>query len=245
MISRAVVLATLAATALLPPSCLAQTEASTRQQVAGVRESDATSIRSQQRQRQSGLDKPAWEWTNDERIGERLNPQWQEERRQRANAGGDDLPEGVSVISGSLEPELLFPEELFDMFASEVLADDPRVRAAFRTEISNSYSGELPEGFWTDFEAVASELKKISQGGKQIGRDAATAVDTERDRALIRLDKVRSQKCTVFKETLRRSRALLPPGEFDRLLYEGVAPNLTIQEDTSTNSLLDRVERGC
>jgi len=224
MISPAVALVGLVATSLLP-------------QVAGGRESDATSIGSEQRQRQGGPGKPAWEWTNDERIRERLNPHWQEERRQRANANGDAIPAGVTVINGSLEPELFLPEELFGMFVSEVLSDDPRVREVWRTDISNSYSGHLPENFWSAFEAVAANLKKASQRAKQLGRAAAAADDAERNRALLRLDGVRAQKCTAFKETLTRSRALLPPGEFDRLLYEGVAPNLTIQEDTTSVSL--------
>lgn len=244
MISRAVALLSLAAALALSLPSLAQVEPDSSE-APGGRVGEGTALRTEQLQQGPESGRPAWKWTNEERISERLNPHWQEQRRQRANAKGGVLPEGVTVINGSLEPELFFPEELFRVFVAEVLADDPDVRLAWRTDIANSYSGRLTEDFWVAFESVAGDLKKALQRERQIGRDAARADDTERDRAQLRLDRVHAQRCDVFKETLAKSRALLPAGEFDRLLYEGVAPSLKIQEDTSSTSLLRRLERGC
>lgn len=194
---------------------------------------------------QVGQEKPAWEWTEEERVAARLNPQWQEESRQRAIARGQSVPEGVTIIHGSLEPELFLPAELFDLFISTVFTDNLDARISWRQGISRRYSGRLPVDFWERLEHVTRELRDGMKRDRELGQELSSTEEAERQRVLVRLDLVRAENCALSKEALRRARSLLSAREFDRLLYEAVAPNLVAARPAASEWLLPALDRGC
>jgi hypothetical protein len=190
-------------------------------------------------------EKPAWKWTQEERVAARVNPRSQGERRERARALGQEMSEKASIVMGSVEPELFIPAELFEFFITTVFVEHAGARASWRGDIDTRYSGHLPDDFWERLGRVTHDLQARLSSERELGRKLTTADAFERERISVRIDEVRVEKCTLFREALGSARALLPAGEFDRLLYEAVAPNIVKTEPASSEALMLRLERGC
>lgn len=183
--------------------------------------------------------KPPWKWTLEERLAQRFDPQASIER----DAGAIALPgwhglvsRDVELISGSLDPELLLPCELWDALASGLqfrLNSDPRT---------------LPPA---GFEAKAAALGFSLEFLDRLLRDIAplSAFDTGEDDQEPQPLKVAAQEsrglrwCRLSRETRERAYRELGEGEVLRFLYAAVAPTITL--GNGDREALERREAGC
>ncbi len=203
---------------------------------------------SSQAQRNESLSKPPlrspWEWTVDERLADRLNPEQIRVRNaayadavsQRGSssavtgAHSDAARNDSSVltyeIDGRRNPELFLTHELFDRLLIG-LASDGTMRTKQR-----AFYGPFLRGLGYDETAFWASLESVSSGYLAV-RDTATEGDVS---------------CVARYQALQAARRLFGQQRFDRLLYVVVAPN--VQHSTSTmdrnhGEALRRAEMGC
>jgi hypothetical protein len=195
--------------------------------------------------------KPAWQWTDRERLEARFDPV-KVERRNRAVAesqGTDPATfSGRVEIDGDLHPELFLPVELFGMLQGEAFSIDPEAREGFREAIEKSLRTiRLPEGFWDDLEDVAADFFGPRQQQVRLAQKMPGASQEQREKILQEIRGLQAGECQ------RRQKALLAAfGRFSRywflrLLYEGVAPGVSMDSSTSedqTEHLL-WIQGGC
>jgi hypothetical protein len=174
----------------------------------------------------------AWEWTVEERIADRLNPQ---KIRERASAYNETLrkrglsstatdnsseaeadPPGVVItyyIDGQRNPELFLSYELFDDLLSG-LESNRSLRAKQR-----AFYGPAIRRFGYDEEAFWASLESVSSGYL-----AVTSADETNGDA----------RCVARYQALQAARRLWGP-RLDRLLYVAIAPTAI-----HSTSMLDR-----
>jgi len=178
-----------------------------------------------------GVQKEPWEWTTDERLAERLDPAKIIER-QREQEAGHSAPgaqpqtaerQGVQNydIDGSRHPELLLPHELFQSLLTGFVPDDERrnrQRESLRPGIIAAGFGE--EIFWTKLREAASDY--IDRYAYP--RPGMTAPASRGSRDAL---------CRAAFLALNNARRAFGRDQFDRFLYEGVAPRTQVASATS------------
>lgn len=183
--------------------------------------------------------KPPWRWTLDERLAGRDDVVAAAARLRDARMGEvSSLSKSASTskqptldqfdfISGRTHPELLVPWELFDHMMEMAYADDPEVRSIFReAKRSSLASSGLPADFWDKLEAVSvaylSDRRQTRDLHKRLVSDPAV-----KNRIRIQTASLENLKCRDRAMAIAAARQEF--GEkFDRFLYEGIAPNMTI-----------------
>jgi hypothetical protein len=186
------------------------------------------------------LDRPAWIWTTEERLAMRFDPVEAETRR---SAYAATLPpritqasrrplradEMVITIDGRRNPELFLPHELFDGLMTG-FSPDPAIRDMQRGYygpgiVSSGFHEDL---FWSQLSSVAAQYLDYKYGNSKSSRDA-------------------SEGCRLADAALRAAREVFGSDQFDRLLYEVVAP-LTWMSTVGSASDADELRRvagGC
>lgn len=192
----------------------------------------------------------AWEWTVEERLADRLNPEKIRERaaayvatltlsQQRsiaaaASSSAEAAPGSPQVVTyyidGRRNPELFLTHELFDFLLSG-LASDASMRAKERASYGPSIRRLKfdDEAFWASLESVSSGYLAV--------RDKASFSQNEGH-----------AHCAARYEALQGARRLFGPQRFDRLLYVVVAPSVvysTTSMDRNHGDSLRRAEMGC
>jgi len=189
--------------------------------------------------------KKPWEWTVEERLAVRLDPAKIAERQDAAEAGQHMArPQSAPVrredvhnysIDGSRYPELLLPHELFQSLLTGFVPEDHR-RMRQRESLRRGIvaAGFDEELFWTKLRSAAGDyidnyvypppgsIESESRGHKTLCRAAFLALNSAR-------------------QALGRE-------EFDRLLYEVVAPLTQVASATSAAdpaAELRQVAGGC
>lgn len=182
--------------------------------------------------------KPPWQWTLDERLAQRHDPLAAAARLRAqadrvsslaivAPAAKVKPPGNSDYISGRDHPELLLPWELFDQMMMMAYADDAVVRSIFREARSSSLSGSgLPPDFWDRMEAISvaylSDGSQLRDLHKQPVSDAGV-----KSRIASQSHALENLKCRDRAGAIAAARHTF--GEtFDRFLYEGIAPNMSI-----------------
>ena len=165
--------------------------------------------------------KEAWEWSEDERIAARLDP---DAIKQRATAhlahaeGQSEHDAGDRfVIDGKENPELFLP---FELFTSLVSAVDPSLterdrgihRALFEPGLVKM--GYDPAKVWKDLQASAA----MYFAARELARKSDTTEDSSA--AQVRI-------CRARYDSIKFARDRFGGNAFDRLLYTVVAPTLT------------------
>jgi hypothetical protein len=171
--------------------------------------------------------KAIWQWTLEERLAQRLDPDLIGYRQCRAEAGyratateppnrEGETPQNHSV-DGSRTPELLLPHELFESLVAGFAADDAkqkRWREALRPGIVGSGFDE--DFFWSTLHSAAGEY--VGNGASQ-----------QRTSAPRRHFSV----CRAAFVALENARQVLGSERFDRFLYEVMAPRTRVTTATS------------
>ena len=200
--------------------------------------------------------KPAWEWTLDERIAKRLDPDL---IRDRARAHEKDLverggfkPEEVIpvrfIVEGRRDPELLLPFELFGSIIEGVGEPDNRrgTRRVYRNKIRES--GWEEDLFWQTLQEATAEYLNAQEERVALELKALTLPPAERRALGIQAETRGPAECGLRKDALERVRQKLGAEKFDRFLYEKVAPNVGISSDFPFGNeewRLRYIEGGC
>ena len=206
--------------------------------------------------------RPAWSWSTPERIAERLDPASIRARVDRNAAdrqatrrmAGDAADRTASdtrttnVIVGRENPELFLPFELYPQLVSQALSDRPDHRRQSRERLAPIIgSSETADAFWRALEASATELRANEQRMRILAA-RLNAAPSEADRSIIRQQLAGLQKpgCAMRAAALRELEARVGRDVLYRVLYEGIAPELSMEsrEEESAARLLF-IEGGC
>lgn len=203
--------------------------------------------------------KPPWRWTLDERLAGRDDAVAATARLRDGRMGEvSSLAKSVSTskqptldqfdfISGRTHPELLVPWELFDHMMDMAYADDPEVRSIFRdAKRSSLESSGLPADFWDKLEAISVAYLSDRKQTRDLHKRAVSD-STVKNRISVQNASLENLKCRDRAAAIAAAHHDF--GEkFDRFLYEGIAPNMTIAVGRLGRISPTReheIERGC
>ncbi|MFL6247518.1 MAG: hypothetical protein ACJ74H_15940 [Thermoanaerobaculia bacterium] len=173
--------------------------------------------------------RPPWTWTAEERIAKRLDPK---HVRDRVMAHARPA---TFVIDGRFDSALFMPWELMERFLNATDAAAPH-RDASRARYTDDIVafGWSTTSFWRDLD----EASAAYAGMRNRIRQMRTAPASETD--------IADRFCLTRAQALQNARARFGYEQFDRFLYEVIAPGLTMfSDDPMTAEQLLWVERGC
>jgi hypothetical protein len=200
------------------------------------------------------LRKPAWEWTLDERIARRLDPDAIRARaaaHRRAMGENDWTPADPVrfTIDGKRDPELLLPFELFNSILGGV-DDDPihreLIQRIYREKIRES--GWDEEFFWPMLQKATAEYWRTTEKRLALERKTRYVPAAERNSLSAETETLGLTGCRLRAEAFQAVRQKLGAEKFDRFLYENVAPNVGIGSDFPAGNEAWRlrfIEGGC
>ena len=170
------------------------------------------------------VDKPAAEWTDEERIAARYDPVLIAERneahykehpedREVPSASAYSAPEHRTTsitVDGKRNPELLLPHELFEGIVAGVDPDHPDLRIRQRALLAPGLRelGISCDQFWADLSATASDY-------------ARTRWSRPKDLCIMRNAALQAAEAKIGRETLYR------------VFYEVMAPYSGVAEATN------------
>lgn len=188
-----------------------------------------------------------WRVSWEERMTRRFSA-GEQERRLAAYLGARErtaeVPSEWYVIEGARDPEAFVPSELFSQLVAGAFAPFPESRAFWRSLYeSRIVDPQVREDFWQRLEIAIAPLLEVK---RRKDRLIAELNRTPREEhAALRTglpDSVAS--CGIRAEALASARREFTAGGFDRVLYEAVAPNMTVSA-RSTQADLEYIEGGC
>jgi hypothetical protein len=181
-----------------------------------------------------GALRPAWEWSLEERIDARL----------AAEKGGE-----VQVVDGSEHPEWLLPMELFERAlnaATSTLTDDAEndPRQAYRARLQKLGIDE--QEFWSVLAKVGGDYGRLRKRTVDVERLLPDAAPGERQNLQETLSELRWRQCTERAKAYRAAGTLLGPRHLDQILYQVVAPGLSmVMSQHYSAHDLRAMDRGC
>lgn len=181
-------------------------------------------------------DKAPWEWTDEERIAARLNPDLRQARvaaaKARSQAAASRVPH--DVIDGHTDPALFFPIQLFESVMKHAFVN-PNAGEDYRAwHRRHGVDAGLPGDFWEQIAVVSTDyiddLRRHHAALKAKDSSARKLGDvTCRSRA------------AAYRELRQRFGVV-----FDRFLYETIMPGMTATYVApSTPAGLRREAGGC
>jgi hypothetical protein len=200
-------------------------------------------------QETKGQGKPSWEWTLEERLAARFNPEaikaWAAEERARIVATGveveDDYPNELAV-DGSRNPELLLPHEIFSHLINMCFPPDG---------MDQEYSRSLIESRAAAFGFGSSLWERLEKNIRPL-----LAYDRERhERAMAVINaglKFKEEergpvRCRLMAAALAAVRRDFGEPLFQQFLYQVVAPTTSRSYSPTEDleSFLRFQEGGC
>lgn len=209
---------------------------------------------------ESHVAKPSWEWTTEERIAARLDPAKIRGRLQAYVSRKEEFgaTRGVVassavvatfVIEGSTHPELFMPWELIERLLNTTQGNSPHseaIRGRYLDDIAAF--GWSTTYFWSELDLIATEYVGVRNNIQQISNTRVPERDSDalRPDATAHFDDLRQSLCAVRAQTLERARQRFGRTEFDRFLYERIAPDVTVFSDDPMKAAdLRRIAEGC
>lgn len=198
--------------------------------------------------------KPPWEWTLEERLNARFDPQ---KIRQRMKNRGhnpqvdlDTVPENYEILSGQEHPHLFLPSRVFDAMLNSAFLADADFRTPRRKQMAERYHGdlEIDGAFWRDLSIVLASYLNTKLEYERLERDyLATEDEQERRRLKAEVQKENMVRCRARFQALEAAREYFGSSEFDRFLYEAVAAELWEAGlwTTSLRQARANIARGC
>jgi hypothetical protein len=202
------------------------------------------------------LAKPAWQFTDEERIALRTNAalarQRVAERRQRrtttsTHAAGADGQQYADSFEGKTHPELFLPNEVFDEFVGLAFAGDARMREIVRHGMAADVrNAGLPPDFWERLEAMIAIHVADFRAERDLLSSRSKVSGPARERVVKALEQKRADVCRSRADALAAARSAFGRERFDRFLYDAVAINMFYLSDRlPTAEQLRRWEGGC
>jgi hypothetical protein len=197
-------------------------------------------------------EKPAWEWTLEERIRHRLDADCRRARRELAaqdrrergcfRTSGDP----ADFVYGSDTPELFLPSELYATLVSNVVTSEGGFSEEMRSYYERRASSlDLPGAFWKLVEEAAGDYLSSVRAERRLAAGLNGAGTNERLAILAEIADIQKPQCAERIDALERTRRAFPPGSFDRFLYVAVAPGIGSSAQLVTTGSLRWREEGC
>jgi hypothetical protein len=197
--------------------------------------------------------KPAWQWTLEERLEARFNPEAMKARSAReaelakktAAQFGErfDFSPDQHSIDGKREPELFLPGELFHALLSDAFPDNALQQEEMRSRIEEraaviGFGSDL----WIRLERVAAPYLRLRDERNLHALEALARSEAFEDS-----EKDSLARCRALARALADAKAEFGDKVFLRLLYEAKAPTMSLGY-SSNEGLSDRLrfmEGGC
>jgi hypothetical protein len=207
--------------------------------------------------------KPAWQWTDEERLAGRFDPASIAERASPAVLAEFGFhppapPKVVTesskaaagpitfVILGERNPELFMPFELFDFLIDTAFKDDAQDRASWRKMFTDRGEAPLPDHFWSRLEGAARPYLDVQHELATLNQQWMAAAPDGRGTLAPRLLAVKGRLCGARAAALAAARREFGISTFDRILYERAAPGLhQWSSDPLPAETLRSIEGGC
>ncbi len=201
--------------------------------------------------------KHPWQWTDEERVEVRFDPNAMKARLDRHFAKAEAEGRSIRfppqlVVDGASNPELLMPWEVFERLLTSGFSDGPRVREAFRASVAEQATAILgsKHNLWAILEDVAFDFLASRREEMALARTVRAATSAERKKIFAEIEVVQSPQCGYRADALRAARLVYGADSFDRFLYEAVAPRGTLvgsldRTRAEHRSLLLFVQGGC
>lgn len=199
--------------------------------------------------------KAAWQWSDDERIEQRLNVENIRERSRIWRADNvSDSPQSMGqmfgfgppspfIIDGSRNPELIMPSELF---LSLIMTPADELQRKPLDEQLKIFEWDAAT-FWKALEEASADFRKLSEESIELQRSLSKLSPLEAREARRKVDSLEAPQCLARFNALQQLRKRYS-GEFDRFLYTAVAPNIRLSSTMPTASesfQLRYIEGGC
>jgi len=193
--------------------------------------------------------KPAWEWTLEERVRHRLDPDCLTARRALAarDRGQGSVASGNSedFVFGTDTPELLLPTDLYGHLLSTAFSRNEGLARPYRARYERRAAElQLPVDFWQLVEEAGGEYLSRVREERALMEEFASSDPARREAHAARTTEIRSTQCSDRARALARTRKALSGSLFDRFLYVAVAPGLTVSRSPASPEMLFRSE-GC
>lgn len=206
-----------------------------------------------------GTQQPTREVTREVRSEQPWRASWQErmtlrfsageqERRLAAYLAAHDRTTRMStewyVIEGASDPEAFVPSELFSQLVAGAFAPFPENRDAWRSLYESRIADPQVRGdFWLRLETAIAPLLEIKRIQNRLTAELNRTPPDDHGAILAAMpDSVAG--CGISAEALAAARREFTAEGFDRVLYEAVAPSMTVSAK-STQADLEYIEEGC
>jgi hypothetical protein len=175
--------------------------------------------------------KPAWQWSSDERIAARLDPagraaRLEAHRQELERRGGPGTPHPFSgcddILDGNAQPQLFLVTELFPALVTSAFVSLPKVYPLVVRKGAHDVFRSDAE--WQRFASITAPYAKLIARERELLAAQNHATPAELDQIRNELASVRAQKDPAMIRALDQSRAAFGKEAFDRMLYTVVAP---------------------
>jgi hypothetical protein len=204
--------------------------------------------------------KPAWQWTEEERIAARFDENARAARVEAAmtsrraatssrqlhlTADSPASEHTFDVIVGSEHPELFMPFEVFGIFTRTAYGKSDAVAVNVRTDATaKAVALGLPDDFLDTLERESRPFLNL-QRREMVLRTVPILTGKDLQALQPKLNEIELLECGPRADAIRRLRAIYG-GRFDQFLYAVAARNITKEVSVPDNpSDLRLKEAGC
>lgn len=172
--------------------------------------------------------RPAWQWTEEERIAKRYDPS---SMRSREGAFFADTPgplhRGRDVVEGAKNPALFLPFELFQSLLMKTFSPLPEASQVFRDVYQERFGGAwFGDDFWQRLEQTARPYLDSIRTQRARAKEYQEAPPERRAEIDSQADELGQEACRLRVQSLETVRAAFGREAFDRFLYEAVAASM-------------------
>jgi hypothetical protein len=176
--------------------------------------------------------KPAWQWTLEERLQSRFDPN---ARRARVAAAAArearrtlpgrkiDHSRFADEIDGKSNPELFVPTELFESLVYSGFVSLPRVYGRWVRQQTDDLFADSSE--WDELGRISAGYAAVLRSERALLDESATAAPARRAEITRELDRIHEQLCAAEATALRAARRSFGSERLDRFLYTVIAPS--------------------
>jgi hypothetical protein len=179
--------------------------------------------------------KPAWRWTEEERLAKRFDAAARTQRVEAAKEKKHRVDAGFDFVDGTRDPDLFLPWELTGPLLRILdfpALRQPEIRAHFRGAITAE--GWDPDAFWIDIEVLSARYRSLESA--IIANQKALAKDIRAKRPGVTKkawDAMTIEHCEARADMLDDFYEKFGTEAFDRFLYTAVAPTFTLLTPTA------------
>ena len=197
--------------------------------------------------------KPAWEWTDEERLDRRSDERCTAARRalaaQTTRADGWTRTSGniTDFVYGTDTPELFLPWELLDSLLFRAFVANPKFIAVQRPIFEDrmrAHQLALPQNFWERVETAGAGYRLLLREQRAMASKLDGASPGERRKLLAEIETSQRANCAARHRALTELRAEFGAQNFDRFLYLVVAHGLSSSGDFNRRNS-EWISRGC